>query len=380
MMRNKKYVSHQFRYLRYAMVFVGAGGLLWLWTITIWGRYTIATPGWLAILITLLPFLYMGLFIYCIFLILIVKKKAIALILVGCVCLSVLILWGAEWFPGGSKPGADDTPLRILAWNVQRMGEFDDRGSIPNKIACVANLVKKESPDLLALLEITKTQLTELQQQLGISKRNCEWSDYYGTGKKRRAGLAACVVNKSGHWVINQKQKLNLPPKWKYIFIEVLKKSDPQIPPINFLALHVAPPKIEEADLKEIFKNLMKRTKKGIHQLQKLISRYEEQVSLQARQTNQALNLVKKFKDPTIISGDFNSTSDAVLHVNLRRYLTDTWAKAGMGFGATRYWAGVLPLRIDYIYVTKTFSANKSITVVCDCSDHLPLVSEVFLD
>ena len=58
--------------------------------------------------------------------------------------------------------------------------------------------------------------------------------------------------------------------------------------------------------------------------------------------------------------------------------LTDTWLKAGLGFGAIRYWGGFLPLRIDYIYVTRNFSVQKAQTVPFSCSDHFAVVSSVF--
>jgi len=81
-----------------------------------------------------------------------------------------------------------------------------------------------------------------------------------------------------------------------------------------------------------------------------------------------------------IIAGDFNSTGDAALNVKMREHLNDTWLKAGSGLGATRYWGDFLPLRIDYIYATKDFSMYDSSTIPADCSDHLPVVSSVFLE
>ena len=55
---------------------------------------------------------------------------------------------------------------------------------------------------------------------------------------------------------------------------------------------------------------------------------------VQRAQSDQAIALLHRMgrlKDPTLVAGDFNSTRDAALHVGLRRHLTDTWERAGLG-------------------------------------------------
>lgn len=219
----------------------------------------------------------------------------------------------------------------------------------------------------------------KLQNHLGIPKSDCMWTDYYGKGNESYGGLAACIWKKNSNIKLSRKRKLNLPPNWKYIFVEILKKKSHVNRYLNFLTLHVAPPKINEDDLKNLAKKFFKKKAKWISEANSILKRYEKQVGLQGKQIVNALSLIKRFKDPTIIAGDFNSTRDSALHVKLRQHLMDTWAKAGFGIGATRYWADLLPLRIDYIYVTNSFEVHSSNTISSDCSDHLPLVSTVSL-
>jgi endonuclease/exonuclease/phosphatase family metal-dependent hydrolase len=112
----------------------------------------------------------------------------------------------------------------------------------------------------------------------------------------------------------------------------------------------------------------------------------EEAVATQAEQVAAVRRLVAGFQDPTVIAGDFNSTPDSAVHVNLRRQLGDAWQQAGHGHGATRHVDGWLPLRIDYVYTTPELQAASAATVDChcdselDCSDHQAVQVELVLD
>ena len=343
------------KYFIRAVLVLAALLLLLLWIVSIFGRRTLTPPGWLAVLIAILPYLYGGLLIFYGLLFCFVRKKILFFPILA-LTISSLVLWGGALFPRKAQPPDRIEPLKIMTWNVQRMGEFSGTTqSIPQKVACVSQLIKQENPDLFALLEITYHQLSDLQKQLGIPKSHCMWSDYYGTGGKRFGGLATCIFNQEGSLFISRKRQLNLPPSWKYLFIEVQHIQNNQTFPINFLALHIAPPEITDNDIAKILTDVFKGRKDGLYRAMDLLKNYENQVRLQGTQAVNALQLIEKFQDPTIIAGDFNSTRDAALHVKFRDDLIDTWSTAGFGFGATRYWGNFLPLRIDYIYVKKEF-------------------------
>jgi len=285
-------------------------------------------------------------------------------------------LWGGSIIP--SREQADDTQsLRLMVWNVQRMGEFS-KTSV-QQTACITEVIKKIKPDILALLEITSHQLSNLQQALAIPIGSCKWVDYYGTGKRRYSGLAACIMRARAKLSILQQRRLDLPPGWKYLFVEVQPEASVSSLPINFMALHVAPPKITTKRVANILSDITTGKAQGFSDLSNLLADYRKQVVLQGSQVSTALAAIKTFKDPTIVAGDFNTTRDSAIHLELRKTLVDTWSEAGWGFGASRYWGGFLPLRIDYIYASREFAVQSSETIASDCSDHLPVVSEVFL-
>lgn len=336
-------------------------------------------PGWVAVLSTLLPYLYAGLFLFCLVLLCVARNKMLV-VMMASLLISFLLLWGGLLIPRKINPPTDTEPIKVMVWNVQRMGEFTGHGqSIARQVQCVSQVIRQEHPEIIALLEITYDQLLALQKQLGIPQDHCLWSDYYGTGQQRFGGLATCLFDRNNALMISHRRELNLPPNWKYLFIEVQHARNKLTFPINVLALHIAPPEIPPDEVMRILANMVSGQKQGFTQAIKLLKRYEQKVMLQGTQAGNALQVIGRFRDPTIMAGDFNSTQDAALHVRFRQSLRDTWATAGFGFGATRHWADFLPLRIDYIYVTKEFAVQDSQTLSCDCSDHLPVVSSVFL-
>lgn len=355
------------------------GSVALLWGLTLWGRQTLTPPGWLAVIVTLLPYLYAALFLVTLLLLILLRKRLLLGVLAALLA-SGSALWGALAIPRRIERPVDVDALKVMVWNVQRMGEFaGPSSSIAQQVACVSRLITQEQPDLVALLEITYTQLQALQQQVNIPADHCLWSDYYGTGHTRFGGLATCIRPSANHLTISRRRDLSLPPNWKYLFIEVQHTYRDTTFPINFLAVHIAPPRVSDREVARAFGDMLRGKLSGIRQTLALLRQYEEQVTLQGTQAVNALQRISRFQDPTIMAGDFNSTQDAALHRQLRQSLIDTWLTAGAGFGTTRYWGDFLPLRIDYIYATPEFAVQDSQTFDDACSDHFPVVSSLFL-
>ena len=364
---------------RYAAVLLVACLLPLFWFLTYFGRTTLAPSGWLAAFTTLLPHLYFALFlIYAILFCLTQTRLLVGLM--GGLVVSACIFWGNSLFPRTESAPDHTHPVKVMAWNIQRMGQFSTTGKTNTQnIDCVANAIRETSPDILVLLEITFYQLAALRKRLKMPAGNCIWSDYYGTGRKRFGGLAICVKMGKTPWNISLKRTLDFPPDWKYLFLEVQSPHHSDWPSMNVLALHIVPPKVTDTRVGNLVTALMDGQMAAGAEALKMLDEYEKQVEQQGMQAAQALQRIEKFRDPTIVVGDFNSTRDAALHFNMRKKLIDTWSRAGLGFGATRYWGGFLPLRIDYIYVTPDFSVQDAQTLPFSCSDHFAVVSSIYL-
>jgi endonuclease/exonuclease/phosphatase (EEP) superfamily protein YafD len=107
--------------------------------------------------------------------------------------------------------------------------------------------------------------------------------------------------------------------------------------------------------------------------------RGETIVKGQADQSAALVAAASRLRDPTIVAGDFNSTEDSWLHVALRQRMVDAWEQAGHGSGSTVSFLGLLPLRVDYVYVGDGVLVRSTEVPSEACSDHRPVVSDLAL-
>ncbi len=360
--------------------------LLWalgvLWGVTIMGRVDTTPAAPLVVAVLLLPWLHLA----------VTALVLLALLRPGrsrWLFLVALLHTGAELairgdactpacrLPSIGEPAGE--PLRILTWNVGRLGSFAD----PDEPRCspeaarggVLETIRTDAPDVLVLLEISGRRLEGIAGELGLQ---CEQIDYYGRGGKGTGGLAVCVQD-DGPWRITRGRDLPLPPGWRYVFTEL---SDGERT-FNVMALHVLPYGVTMREVEQALGSL------GSGQpgpLAAVLTQMEEAVAIQAEQIAEVRGLVSSFQDPTVIAGDFNSTPDSAIHAILRRQLDDAWREVGAGSGSTRVVGGWLPLRIDYVYTTPRLEPFEAETIDCrcddglSCSDHLALGVDLALD
>lgn len=85
-----------------------------------------------------------------------------------------------------------------------------------------------------------------------------------------------------------------------------------------------------------------------------------------------------KHKRPTIIAGDWNSTSDRQEVQLIKQFFNDSYKIAGNNKGYT--FPGDLPqARIDYIFTSKDIEIIDSRIIKTKVSDHLPVITNVVL-
>jgi endonuclease/exonuclease/phosphatase family metal-dependent hydrolase len=89
-----------------------------------------------------------------------------------------------------------------------------------------------------------------------------------------------------------------------------------------------------------------------------------------------AILLSQDLRHPVALMGDFNDSPISVVHSRLRRHFQDAYRATGRRWGPT-FRAGVIPVRLDYIYVSRGIRVlncmvrNDPLARVA--SDHLPV-------
>ncbi len=341
--------------------------VLGLWGTTVAGRLLRAPPALLAIAVTLLPYLYLLAMGWAFVLWSALPDRRSVPLVLGALFVSGGALWAPGW-PARVEVAAGE-PIRVMTWNVRRLWGAPDDGGDP--LACVVAAVQEAEPDLLALLEVSAVDVDALSEALGL---DCVHTDYRGVGVERFGGLAACA--RGGRWALHagEPQPYRDSEQWRYVFTEMNRGGRV----VNLLAVHLHAyyPDLSRSSVRSGVRDLAHGEPRALIGAGRI---GEEVVRAQGAQTTALLDRVARFRDPTLVVGDFNSVPDAALHTALRRELTDTWLRGGVGFGATAHLGGWLPLRIDYVYATDAFAVRGARVPAAGCSDHRPVVADLVL-
>jgi len=257
-------------------------------------------------------------------------------------------VWGRAWW--ASPVDAEGERVRVMAWNVQRLG-FEDHDD-GKKLACVADAVDAVSPELVSFMEVSRRDVDRLAARLQLE---CEHIDYRGTGSEKRGGLAACARGPGWRLGRSGPRRFVDSSDWYFVFSEMVRDDSHQV--VNLISVHLQP-------------NSLDLTGPGS------LGAVAETHHVEA---GALLSRMAALQDPTVVAGDFNSTRETPLHGALRENLVDVWEQAALGPGVTVRAAGVLPLRVDYIYATPDLPAAGAWIPTVDCSDHRPVVADIVL-
>lgn len=337
-----------------------------LWATTAVGRVVRAPPAGLTVAVTLLPYLYVGAGAWCFAVWCVLPDRRVLPASLAAVVLSAAALWAPGWPARTETAGGE--PVRVMTWNVRRLWGGPESGDDP--LRCVVEGIREAQPDLVTLLEVSRRDVDRLSAALDL---DCVHTDYRGSGSEDAGGLASCA---RGDWEVlaGSPQRFTDADDWHYVFTEM--GHDGHV--LNLIAVHLHPywPAISQDDVQSGVRGLAQGETEPLRDVGRTGSQV---VRAQGDQSVALLARVGRFHDPSVVSGDFNSTRDVALHAQLRQVLTDAWERGGRGFGATVRLGGWLPLRIDYVYVSEAFAVAGADVPAIDCSDHRPVVADLVL-
>ncbi|PIE89444.1 MAG: hypothetical protein CR997_11420 [Acidobacteria bacterium] len=261
-----------------------------------------------------------------------------------------LFLPKLSWEPEGKNAGG----LKVMTFNIQANRQGTDG---------IIEYLKTEQPDVLALQEIqNKSVIID-----SLRKNNYHFGHrpYY---ENSSIGMLIAVkkplkLNRVLRKTYHKKGR------WSYLFAEVINDSGTTLfnekVPIRFNVVcpHLLPFGLRNNILKDLEGNLKKINRHTVWQVQETIA---------------LLELVKGFEDPTVMLGDFNSTPEQKLHLEINNYMNDCWLDKGYGYGGTRTF--FVPLRIDYIYLTPHFNVYSSRRGPSNLSDHRAVITKIGLN
>jgi endonuclease/exonuclease/phosphatase (EEP) superfamily protein YafD len=274
-------------------------------------------------------------------------------------------IWGPRWGVDGQP--VEGAAVRVMSWNLRRLwGGPDDGG---DATSCVVSAIEATAPDVLTLLEVSANDVALLSERLDLV---CVQHPYLEGGAPKTGGLALCTRGARWRFRSGAGRRYVDHEDWYYVAGEV--ESAHRV--FNVLAVHLSPYEYVAKKLKASVSELTRGEPDPIVDLSR---RSETIVRGQSDQSAALLERVDKFRDPSVVGGDFNSTRDSALHAALREVLKDTWEIGGEGFGGTVHLFDWLPLRIDYIYASHEFRVEKTSVLDVGCSDHQAVVTDLVL-
>ena len=376
-------------------------GVLFLLLTSLASRLGWSEASLLSLLSSILPYLYFGGAALMGVNLLFKSIRRPSLWILIALSISGFSLWSPLWLI--RLPSTLDSPnVSVASWNVARMGELAQRDRSTQRqesLKCVSVILQAAGAQVFALQEISKARVQALQDELHIS---CRHIDYHGIGGRRRGGLAICV-QQGGPWKLNLAQNLKLPGRWRALFAEIeyvesldlvkqikaqqiskqplaestsTPESHPHPPPkVNIINVHFLPHRIAPKDIKEAVGELAQGSPKALGGLLRQILKT---TTKQGEQAEALMEVINTFKDPTLIMGDFNAPPHSSVHWALGQQWVDVWERAGYTFGATRFFGGWLPFRVDFIYaLAGAFEIGGASVIPADCSDHRPIAAQV---
>lgn len=110
-----------------------------------------------------------------------------------------------------------------------------------------------------------------------------------------------------------------------------------------------------------------------------LLSRLSNAAAKRAEQVNSLCMLIKEYeKYDIILAGDLNDTPVSYTCQQLSRHLKSSFVESGNGMGIS-FNRKAFPVRIDHIYVSKTFETHSThIDKSIKSSDHRPIITNIY--
>ena len=268
--------------------------------------------------------------------------------------------------------------ISIMSYNLQRLGDLapkkERKRSRQKKLECLQKTIQETQArlahplELFAFQEVNNHNLNLIEETIGLT---CQHVGYHSQNK-RLGGLGICVKSE-GSLKLNYVRNVTLKGKgrWRALFAEV-SFAQQQHSTFNVLNVHFLPHGVDTENIKRAL--LSPESTLG------LVQGILDTSATQRDQAEGLLTLIQDYRDPTILMGDFNSPPHTGAHPLLREKWVDVWEASGTNFGATKYFGGLIPFRIDFIYALKgAFETLESRVTPESCSDHRSVVATLQL-
>ncbi|MRG46389.1 hypothetical protein GFS24_14800 [Chitinophaga sp. SYP-B3965] len=320
------------------------------------------------------PFLLMLLLLFLIFWIIFHPKYALiplVALVIGWKSVSAFISlrWPTNWETYDKPEGT----INVMSYNVALFGLYAKKDSKPTREA-MFQLISEHKPDVLCLQDFyTSEKLDDFNNREDLSRVLKLPYRFFSSDFNR---------NGTQHWgsiiyskypvILSDKVKLSPGPMGEsLIYADILRNKDT----IRIVNMHLESYRFNAKDYQSIEK-IKKQEDTGLVAAKGIVVKMRDAYVRRSRQANIVADFIRTSPHPVIVCGDFNDTPASYTYFTIKGNLQDAFLKKGSGIGRT--FTGLSPtLRIDYIFVDRTFTINGFRTIHSDLSDHYPVITNV---
>ena len=256
-------------------------------------------------------------------------------------------------WPNSITVGSSD--LKVMTFNV-RMFDVYDWIKEPGTTQGIYNLVKHESPDVIAFQEYHPMKSFDIGDY--------EYSFFHYPTTRKYWGQAIF----SKYPIIAKGEVDILSNANSVIYVDL----DIQGTYVRVYSVHLETLKLKSKDL-DLDKTI--NSNNTTEKLKSLVSRIDKGFGRHGTQADMLRKHIDESPYPVIVMGDFNSSAFSYEYKEIKGDLVDAFEKGGQGFGKTFVFP-YFPLRIDFIMGDPNFrlvefkTLNKRVL-----SDHFPITA-----
>lgn len=289
--------------------------------------------------------------------------------LIPIVALLPTLFFAGRYFQTGNSgtvlPETSGNNIKIVSYNVGRFSNIRDKNGKVCRKECedsVYAFLRRTDPDIICLQEYFASDTEALRTAMETYFHDYDYDFYVFSGKHGCFGnIILSRLPILGQGVVKFEHSTNLAV---YADIRAGGKAF-RLYNCHFESYNISYPAIVKG-LKHRKDGIWKETERKM----------QHSLSLRPEQVDKVLRHIADCPVETVLCGDFNDNPMSYTYQRLIRGHRDTFCEAGHGFGAT--YSVLWPaLRIDYIFIPKTFEALSHSSPHVRFSDHYPVVSVI---
>jgi endonuclease/exonuclease/phosphatase family metal-dependent hydrolase len=256
--------------------------------------------------------------------------------------------------------------LRVMQWNVARLGQMNKRDDAISDRTAILACIKKMDPDVLCMEEFLESNnARKMDANIPYISQQLNYPYYFfARDHRRRDRLYDHGV------IIFSKYPLIDTMRIRYAGADI--NVNGQF--IRVFATHLQSLHFDGDDY-DVLKNIAKAEDSAVEQSKSVLKKFRYGYSLRHKQAELVRNELDKSPYPEIICGDFNDVPNSFTYFKIKGNRNDAFLKKGFGIGRT--FASLSPtLRIDYMMAAKKLEVLQFKKIRLYCSDHFPLIAD----